>query len=168
MFHPLFILLILLFLSGCSTKEVALHPKSSAKISTQQEIKSINKNPNWIRDALYKEYKKWHKTPYKFGGIDTNGVDCSSLMQSLYRDAFGIEIARTTSQQAREGYLISKKSTKEGDLVLFKMGNNIRHAGIIIEKGKFIHSSKKSGVKISNLNNPYWKSRYWQSRRILP
>jgi cell wall-associated NlpC family hydrolase len=63
---------------------------------------------------------------------------------------------------------VSKNSTKEGDLVFFKTGFNTRHAGIIIEQDKFMHTSQKNGVSISSLSNPYWKSRYWQSRRVLP
>jgi len=41
-------------------------------------------------------------------------------------------------------------------------------SGILVANGKFIHSSTKHGVIISSLNNPYWKSKYWQTRRVLP
>ncbi len=168
----LIISLILLF-SGCSTKHYKQHSKSQEQNkNTSSKPKATPsykpKKQNWITTALYHEYKKWYKTPHKLGGINTNGLDCSSLIQIVYRDAFSISLPRTTKDQVKKGYLISKNSTKEGDLVFFKTGFNTRHAGIIIEEDKFMHTSKKNGVSISSLSNPYWKSRYWQSRRILP
>ncbi len=169
---------ILLILSGCSTKKLRQHSKptktsQTKKAKAQPTYKHSTKEyrpkkQNWITIALYHEYKKWYRTPYKYGGLSKNGLDCSSLIQQVYRDAFGISLPRTTKEQVKKGYLISKNSTKEGDLVFFKTGYNTRHAGIIIEKGKFMHTSQKNGVSISSLSNPYWKSRYWQSRRILP
>jgi lipoprotein Spr/probable lipoprotein NlpC len=149
---------VLLILSGCSTKQIRQHSKPSYKPQKQ----------NWITSALYSEYKEWYQTPYELGGDDEDGIDCSSLIQIVYKDAFNINLPRTTKEQVKEGYLVKKNSTKEGDLVFFKTGFNTRHAGIIIEKDKFIHTSQKRGVSISSLRNPYWKKRYWQSRRILP
>jgi cell wall-associated NlpC family hydrolase len=168
----LFIIFITLF-SGCSTKNTPYSAKKAKlhKIQKQQTNKKTPYKPkskNYITTALYKEYKKWYKTPYKYGGCNTNGVDCSSLIQNIYKDAFNIKIPRTTKEQAKIGHKVSKSSMKEGDLVFFKTGYNSRHAGIIIERGKFIHTSTKYGVVISHINNPYWKSKYWQARRILP
>jgi len=168
----LLIVFILLF-SACSTKNTTYHIKKAKllkkqKHKTKQKISYKPKSNNYITIALYKEYKKWYKTPYKYGGCNRNGVDCSSLIQNIYKGAFNIKIPRTTKEQAKIGYRVSKKSSKEGDLVFFKTGYNTRHAGVIIERGKFIHTSTKHGVIISHLNNPYWKSKYWQTRRILP
>ncbi len=155
----------LLFLGACSSKKVSTHkPNKSKKITYSKKIKTHN----WINTALSKEYAKWDGTPYRYGGTSLKGVDCSSLMQIIYRDAFGIKIPRTTKEQAKTGYQIKKKSAKEGDLVFFKTGRNTRHSGILVGDGKFIHSSTKYGVIISSLNNPYWKSKYWQIRRVLP
>jgi len=151
---------LLLLLSGCSTKHIS-------KTKTSKHLYKPQKQ-NWITKALYHEYKRWHRAPYKLGGSNTNGVDCSSFIQIVYRDAFNIKLPRTTKDQVKKGYFINKSSIKEGDLVFFKTGYNIRHAGIIIEKDKFMHASQKSGVSISSLSNPYWRSRYWQSRRVLP
>ena len=159
----LLVLTVLLLLSGCSTRKVS---KPSYKAT--KTITKTKHTGNWINKALSKEYSKWDGTPYKYGGTSRKGVDCSSLMQILYRDAFGLQIPRTTASQAKIGYQINKNSSREGDLVFFKTGYNTRHSGILIEKGKFIHSSTKYGVIISNLNNPYWKSKYWQTRRVLP
>lgn len=158
-----FILLtLLLVVSGCSTK---VSYKKPAKNETPPY--SL-KNKTSISVALYEEYAKWHKTPYRLGGNSFRGVDCSSLVQSIYRDAFKISVPRTTKEQAKIGYKVSKVSLKEGDLVLFKTGYNVRHSGVYLERGNFINASTSYGVTISNLNNPYWKSKYWQSRRVLP
>ena len=169
------IISLLLLFSGCSTKHMRQHSKpqeQNQNTTSKHKPRAITsykpKKQNWITTALYHEYKKWYKTPYKLGGINTNGLDCSSLIQIVYRDAFSVSLPRTTKDQVKKGYLISKNSTKEGDLVFFKTGFNTRHAGIIIEQDKFIHTSQKNGVTISSLSNPYWRSRYWQSRRILP
>ncbi len=165
------VLSLLLLFTGCSSKKAIPHKKNLRSEQTSKRTSKISYKPksnNWITTALYKEYKKWYKTPYEFGGLTKNGVDCSSLVQQIYEDAFGILIPRTTKYQVRKGRKITKKSIKAGDLVFFKTGYNKRHAGIIIEQGKFIHTSQKHGVIVSQLSNPYWKNKYWQSRRILP
>jgi len=159
----LFLLLvaIMLFVAGCSTREVS-KPKPKTPYYLQEA------NNSWITNAITQEYKKWSATPYQYGGTTLNGVDCSSLVQSIYRDAFHIQIPRTTKNQAKIGYKIDKKSSREGDLVFFKTGYKARHSGVIIRKDKFVHSSATYGVTVSSLNNPYWKDKYWQTRRVLP
>ena len=160
------VLTALLLLSGCSSKKAT--PTYKAK-KTKKTLHSKNKQSgSWINIALSKEYAKWNGVPYKYGGTSLKGVDCSSLMQIIYRDAFSLKIPRTTKSQAKTGYQINKNSSREGDLVFFKTGWNTRHSGIILAKDKFIHSSTKYGVMVSSLNNPYWKSKYWQTRRVLP
>ena len=162
----LLLVLIALFLfNGCSSKKVKTTYKAKKTNSATTKVKHTG---SWINKALSKEYAKWDGTPYKYGGTSRKGVDCSSLMQILYKDAFGLQIPRTTANQAKIGHQVNKKTSREGDLVFFKTGYNTRHSGILVEKGKFIHSSTKYGVIISSLNNPYWKSKYWQTRRVLP
>ena len=156
MLKTLLTLSFILLFTNCTTNRV----QTKSTISTQQQ--------NKITKALYKEYKKWNNVPYKYGGTSLKGVDCSSLMQIVYKDAFSLKIPRTTKNQAKIGHKVSKNSSKEGDLVFFKTKYKTRHSGIIIEGGKFMHTSTKNGVMISDMNNPYWKSKYWQTRRVLP
>jgi len=160
----LFLLSALVFLNGCSSKKVSKPVYKTKKTTNTQK----NFGNSWISKALSKEYAKWDGVTYKYGGTSKKGIDCSSLMQTLFRDAFGLKIPRTTKEQAKIGYQIKKNSSREGDLVFFKTGYKTRHSGIIIQKDKFIHSSTKHGVMISSINNPYWKSHYWQTRRVLP
>jgi len=169
LFSLLFTLLIVI--SGCSTKGAHTYKaslKPFKKPIKKEPISYTLKNKNAISLSLYDEYLKWYGTPYKLGGNTLRGVDCSFLVQRIYRDAFGIRVPRTTKQQAKTGYKIDKASLREGDLLLFQTGYNIRHSGIYLERGNFINASTKHGVIISNINNPYWRSKYWQSRRVLP
>jgi lipoprotein Spr/probable lipoprotein NlpC len=151
-------------LSGCSSRYVKTPTHSSYR--TKHHTKQ--KHTLSVKSALYREYKKWKNTPYRYGGNSLRGVDCSSLVQQIYRDALNIRVPRTTKQQAKAGYWVARKRVKEGDLVLFKTGYNTRHSGIYLTNGNFINSSTSNGVTISNLNNPYWRSKYWQSRRVFP
>ena len=160
--------LILLLSSGCSTKKTLKNIQKTKLSQPQHKPLYKPKSKNWITISLYKEYKKWYKTPYRYGGCSRDGIDCSSLVQRIYKEAFNIKIPRTTKEQMKIGYKVSKSSIKAGDLVFFKTGYKTRHTGIIIEGDKFIHTSTKRGVMISQLHNPYWKQRYWQSRRVLP
>ena len=164
----LFLVLVtlsLLFLSGCSTRghKVYTHSPSSSQVSLGNA-----KNTTYKTKVLYIEYEKWKAVPYKLGGISLNGVDCSSFIQQVYYDAFGLALPRTTLKQLQVGHEIKKNELQVGDIIFFKTGWDVRHVGIIIENGKFLHASTSSGVTVSSIYNPYWKSNYYQSRRVLP
>ena len=106
----LFFLLIALF-SGCSTRGAGVYTKPPSLLKKEnkpQEKVLTPKDKNAISLALYEEYEKWKGTPYLYGGVDKNGVDCSSFVQSLYYNAFRVQVPRTTSLQAKYGYFIKK------------------------------------------------------------
>ena len=164
---------ILLFINGCSTKH-SPNSRRNYQASLHKIPQAQKENPPYrlkstssIKKALYAEYKKWYGVKYCYGGTNKNGVDCSALVQIIYKDAFNLKVPRTTKNQAHAGYQVKKRNIKEGDLVLFKTGWNSRHSGIYMEHGNFLHASTKHGVTISSLNNPYWKTKYWQTRRVL-
>ena len=170
---------MLLFLSGCVSKRVqtpplnpSLIPKSTEnKIpqhQTKKDIIELKSDKDAVLLALYNEYKKWNHTPYKYGGTSKYGVDCSSLVQQVYFNALRVPVPRTTILQSKIGYRVAKHSAQTGDLLLFRTSRNTRHSGIYLKDGDFINASSSHGVTISNLNNPYWRSKYWQTRRILP
>ncbi|QOP40490.1 C40 family peptidase [Sulfurimonas marina] len=166
----LFVVTSLLLLSGCSgkspqTKEYATLTPYSPSPKQELSYKLRNKNP--VTLTIYEQYKKWVNTPYKYGGTTCYGIDCSSLVQQVYKDGFGLNIPRDTKHQAKVGTFVKKPAIKEGDLLLFKTGYSSRHSGVYLEAGNFLHTSTKHGVTISNLNNPYWREKYWQARRIL-
>lgn len=119
-----------------------------------------------VRLALLQQYEHWEGTPYRYGGLATDGVDCSGFIQQVYLDFDGRLLPRTTEQQARLGYSVSLHELKPADLVFFKTGFKQRHAGIYLGNGEFMHAATSSGVIISRLDNPYWAEAWWMARRL--
>jgi lipoprotein Spr/probable lipoprotein NlpC len=159
---------VIIFLSACSSKKTRIYNKKQSSTLQKKVKQTASKNSNYKTKALYEEYNKWLGTKYKLGGQSLSGVDCSSFIQQVYLNVFGLKIPRTTKKQAKSGYEIVKKELHAGDMIFFKTGWDVRHVGIIIENGKFIHTSTKRGVSMSSIHNPYWRGNYWQSRRVLP
>lgn len=166
----LVLVIVALSFLGCSTKNPSTANHISLKPYTPpliQEVPYKLHNENPITLTIYEQYKKWYSTPYLYGGDSCAGIDCSALVQTVYQDGFGLHVPRDTKHQAAIGNFVEKSDIKEGDLLLFKTGYTSRHSGVYIERGNFLHTSTKHGVMISNINNPYWKEKYWQARRIL-
>src|SRR5918993_1513737 len=44
-------------------------------------------NPEQLQDSsLYHFIERWLHTPYKWGGMDEKGIDCSAFLQRLYAE----------------------------------------------------------------------------------
>ncbi|EFL78302.1 lipoprotein [Actinobacillus pleuropneumoniae serovar 2 str. 4226] len=118
--------------------------------------------------SLSEQQHEWKGTRYRLGGNSKAGIDCSGFMQVTFRDLFGIDLPRTTSEQAEEGTRIDREEIKTGDLVFFKTGRgpNGKHVGVYVKNGQFLHASTKGGVIYSDMNSPYWSRTFWQARRL--
>lgn len=121
---------------------------------------------NPIETALHTQLAEWRGTPYRLGGNSKRGIDCSGFVQNTFQRRFASALPRTTEQQVRKGKKISKKQLRSGDLVFFRIGRGVRHVGIYLNNGQFIHASKSAGVTQSDMNNSYWAPRFWQARRL--
>ena len=112
---------------------------------------------NSIRNGrLYAFIDQWMGTPYRFGGLDHNGIDCSGLSFLLQQQVYGINMPRTTSQQV---LIIKRKyeeELQEGDLVFFDYdGKKFSHVGVYLQNGYYVHASSTKGVIITKLHDPY-------------
>ncbi|MCR8636407.1 C40 family peptidase [Paenibacillus sp. N5-1-1-5] len=110
--------------------------------------------------------KRYMGVPYKFGATagQTRNFDCSSFTQYVY-GKYGVQLPRTSQAQSHVGTYVSKSNLKPGDLVFFY--SPIHHVGIYIGNGNMLHTYGAGGVKISNMNNSFWKSKYKTARRVL-
>jgi len=111
-------------------------------------------------------FQTWIGTPYREGGLDRSGIDCSGFVQQTYHALFGISLPRTAKGQAGLGKKISRAELRPADLVFFKTGFFDRHVGIYRGNDQFMHVSTKRGVSLNQLSDAYWNQRFWQARRI--
>jgi len=140
---------LLLFMTSCG---------ASKKAAAARAIK---------KSKLEQQYQQYKNTPYKYGGTDKRGFDCSGFIQTVYRDAFKVQLPRTVKEMSKQGKKVSKNALKIGDLLFFKPSRKYRHIGIFMGDNIFMHSSSSKGITKSKLDNPYWKKKYRFSRRIL-
>ncbi len=115
---------------------------------------------------LYEFINKWWATPYKFGGDDSNGIDCSAFAGKLLSAVYGLNVPRTVSDQYKICEQLATKNLAEGDLVFFNTGGGINHVGLYLGNNYFVHSSVHDGVTISSLNDQYYSSKFVAGGRI--
>ena len=116
---------------------------------------------------LYKFIYEWIGTPYSFGGNTKRGIDCSAFAKTIYEKVFNTAILRNSRDIFSMTDPLSKDELKEGDLVFFKIkSRSISHVGVYLGDNRFAHSSS-GGVKISNLNEPYYSRYFYKGGRIL-
>ena len=108
------------------------------------------------RDGVVFYAKEYMGTPYRLGGNNQSGIDCSGLIHNAYKKQ-GIRVSRTVDLLRKEGKRISKDRAKAGDILFFRTTKKRKftHAGIVVgRKGGeplFIHASSSRGVIISSL-----------------
>lgn len=134
--------------------------------ASQDEFETMVSNLD-VKSRLMDQYASWKGVRYRLGGSTRKGIDCSAFVQRTFREQFGLELPRSTSEQQDSGKSISRSQLRTGDLVLFRAGSTGRHVGIYIGNSQFVHASTSSGVTISSMNEPYWKKRYNEARRVL-
>lgn len=105
-------------------------------------------------------------TPYRNGGADPSGFDCSGFVHFVFAQA-GLSVPRTVEAQSHMGAEVDQLSA--GDLVFFRTsGRGPTHVGIALGPDRFIHAPSSRGeVRIEPLARRYWAERYLEARRMF-
>ena len=101
--------------------------------------------------------------PYRWGGADPSGFDCSGFSMYVYAQV-GVSLPHHAASQYGLGTPVSRDQLEAGDLVFF---NGLGHMGIYIGGGSFIHAPHTGDVvKISNLSDSWYASTWVGARRL--
>ncbi len=140
-------------------------------------IKSVTKRPIRMGSAtgtlasVIENARAYQGTPYLFGGTTRLGMDCSALLQLSFADA-GVDIPRSSNEQAEWGEPIKPTELQPGDFLFFgaSPGSSvITHVGMVTvvdEEGvEFIHASTSLGVVENSFESDYYLSRFIRAVR---
>jgi len=167
-----------LLLAGCAGGPPPKRPPGT--VAPLPAVGGRNAQEMAIEQAL----GDFYGAPYRSGGSTPDGVDCSGLVQSLYKEA-GIPLPRTVVQQYQEGKPVERGDLRFGDVVFFNRycqtrGRDVMvagmlspgfveevcHSGVYLGGDRFIHASPR-GVSISRLDAEVWQISYRGARRYL-
>jgi cell wall-associated NlpC family hydrolase len=106
-------------------------------------------------------------TPYRNGGADLEGFDCSGFVHYVFAQ-HGLGMPRTVAEQYEVGRKIDSRDLQPGDLVFFRTaGDDASHVGIALGDGAFVHAPSSNGVvRVEMISAKYWMSRFVGARRV--
>lgn len=150
-------MLLAIGLGGCRSHKKSVKVDNNTVVIDQTVPIALS----GMRGKLVKESLTWIGTPYRYGGSDKKkGTDCSGMVLRVYEDVAGIKLPRTSARQSEHCDAIREAKARPGDLVFFATGKDpgkVSHVGILIDRNRFVHSSSKKGVIVSDLTTPYYR-----------
>lgn len=106
--------------------------------------------------------------PYRNGGDDPAGFDCSGLVAYVFGRE-GVVLPRQTAAQFHTGHAVPPDQVRAGDLLFFStVAKGPSHVAIALDGETFVHAPSSRGVvRVERLALPYWSSRYLGARRVV-
>ncbi len=103
-------------------------------------------------DEITETASLYLNAPYLWGGRSPFGIDCSGLVQLVFKMK-GINLRRDAAQQSLQGRLINLiEESRAGDVAFFDNDEGkIIHTGIVTGRGSIIHASGE--VRIDPLDH---------------
>jgi cell wall-associated NlpC family hydrolase len=104
--------------------------------------------------------------PYRYGGAQPGGFDCSGLVVYAASRA-GIYLPRTAEEQQSAGVAVRRGDLRPGDLVFMHLKGKDLHVGIALDAQRFVHAPASGGrVRIDSLDRPPYSTGFSSARRV--
>ena len=126
--------------------------------------------PEWpevVPPALVSTALTFRGIPYRNGGSDPSGFDCSGFVQYVFAQ-HGLALPREVRDQYRLGSDVRLTDVKPGDLLFFEtVSHGASHVGMVIGGDQFVHAPSSRGVvRVERFSASYWASRFVGARRL--
>jgi hypothetical protein len=125
-------------------REIHLGPGWRTGYVAMSDLVDVRELPH--RYPTADDYLKTAETfigvPYLWGGTTALGLDCSGLVQQVYR-LNGVALPRDADQQAMLGRRV--ETARAGDLMFFG-AERVTHVALATSATEFIHAPMKGGV----------------------
>jgi len=129
-------------------------------------------------DSIARTARRWHGTPYLWGGVTMSGADCSGFAQAVMW-MHGIALPRDSDLQARIGVPVDPgedfSAVRPGDLLFFAAHSaRVSHVAISLGGPLIIHSALgNGGVAVNTMTGELDFERrlrrlFTEVRRLLP
>jgi cell wall-associated NlpC family hydrolase len=107
-------------------------------------------------------------TPYRNGGADPSGFDCSGFVLYVFA-RHGVVVPRRVADQFKAGKDVTPSQIEPGDLVFFTtVAPGASHVGIALGGDEFVHAPSSTGeVRVERMSAAYWATRFVGARRVL-
>lgn len=165
-----FAVLLAANLSSCGSSKTSTRV---VEVKKKPEVVSKPSVPSTVlkslEEELLKEARIWLGTPYKYGGNDKNGVDCSGYVLQIFKKVTDISLPRVSAQQYDYCIKISKDELEIGDLIFFTSPNakgKVAHVGMYSGNGNMLHASSSKGVVEGPFETQYFTTHYIGSGRV--
>ena len=165
---PLFVVVWAVFVCGCASTGSIPKPFPTPGGQTPAAPLSAAAEANAAGDAIVGTALALRGTPYRNGGADPAGFDCSGFVEYVFA-RHGIAVPRTVAQQYRVGTPVDTDDLQPGDLVFFQtVAPGASHVGIAIGGDEFVDAPSGNGVvRVDRLSAPYWAARLLGVRRVV-
>jgi cell wall-associated NlpC family hydrolase len=156
-------------LGGPSNQQASTEIENLGGLQFKYAILLNSKVEDLSNQKLLEFMDQWYGTPYRYGGLTKDGVDCSAFTCLLMSTVYGVNtLPRVSAEQYNQSQRIGREELQEGDLVFFHTRGKkkaVTHVGIYLRNNKFIHAST-GGVAISDLGQGYYASHFVGGGRV--
>jgi murein DD-endopeptidase len=155
----------LLAVAGCSPVRTISRPDSvpvvvAAPPAAPQQIGRGERIAQIARSQL--------GAPYRFGGADPLGFDCSGLVRYVFGRE-GILVPRTAAAQLQAVQPLELAELQPGDLLFYRSGSGpVDHVAIYVGDGLMVHAPRTGRVvEQRRLEDSWYVQRFISAGRIV-
>jgi len=155
----------ILLLAGCSGQEPrSTGPPGDRTARTAEQPSPAGRSRSAGEQAAVAAVRQVG-VPYRYGGNNVRGFDCSGLVQYAYRAA-GKELPRTTDDLWQQMQPVSGRNLEVGDVLFFDIEGKVSHVGLYLGSRRFVHAPATGReVTIADLDSDFYRNAFIRGGR---